>query len=99
MDFINRLEDLSVFRKIYSDSIPLKSVLKWIFVGLSTSLDELYILKLLNRKEFELKVPLSGETYRLEPDLFKPLLFGKEVERYRSSSNLDNYVFFHTKYL
>ena len=90
----NHSEDLGVFRKIYSDSKPLKNVLKWIFVGLSTSLDELYILKLLNRKKFELKVPLSGETYRLEPDLFKPLLFGKEVERYRSSSSLDNYVFF-----
>ena len=90
----NHSEDLKVFRKIYSDSKPLKSVLKWVFVGLATSLDKLYILKLLNRDRFEFEVPLSGKSYRLEPDLFKPLLFGKEVERYESSSNIDNYVFF-----
>lgn len=83
----------NVFKKIYSNSIKLEEYLEGIFVGLQTSKDELYVLDRVSNEKFIFKVPISGNEYELEPDLFKPFLMGKDVQRY-SHLTTDKYVFF-----
>jgi hypothetical protein len=82
-----------VFEKIYSKSKLFSDAFEGIFVGLQTSKDDLYILEKVDNSDFVLKVPISGKEYCVEPDLFKPFLMGKDVQRYSHlSTNL--YVFF-----
>ncbi len=83
----------NVFEKIYSESKLFSDVFEGIFVGLQTSKDELYVLECIDKDEFILKVPISGKEYRLERDLFKPFLMGKDVQRY-SYLSTNRYVFF-----
>ena len=81
----------SVFEKIYTNSNKLESLLSGIYQGLATSNDKLYILEKQDNGEFT--VPLTGKSYKLEPNLFKPFLMGKMVQRY-SSLSTKKHVFF-----
>jgi adenine-specific DNA-methyltransferase len=82
-----------VFKKIYNNCIKLENYLEGIFVGLQTSKDELFVLDRVSKEKFVFKVPISGNEYELEPDLFKPFLMGKDIQRY-SYLSTDKYVFF-----
>jgi hypothetical protein len=83
----------NVFERIYSKSKLFSDAFEGIFQGLATSKDDLYILEKVDNSDFVLKVPNSGKEYCVEPDLFKPFLMGKDVQRYSHlSTNL--YVFF-----
>jgi len=83
----------NVFEKIYSNSKLFSDVFEGIFVGLQTSRDDLYVLECLDKDRFILKVPISGNEYQLERELFKPFLMGKDVKRY-SNLSTNRYVFF-----
>lgn len=83
----------SVFKKIYSSYKLFSDAFEGIFVGLQTSRDELYVVECQNEERFTVEVPISGRTYQLERDLFKPFLLGKDVQRYCHLST-NRYVFF-----
>jgi len=84
---------IEIFEKLYKKSKKLEDFLKEIFVGLQTSKDKLYVLESISDNDFELRVPLTNLEYKLEPDLFKPFLMGKDVHRY-SKVKSNKYVFF-----
>ena len=84
-----------LFEKIYINSKTLEDSFEGIYQGLATSKDDLYILE---NGSFEnnlltATVPISNTSYQLEPDLFKPFLMGKDVQRYANLST-NKYVFF-----
>jgi hypothetical protein len=83
----------NVFEKIYTNAKLFSETFEGIFVGLQTSRDSLYVLECVDEKEFILEVPITGKKYQLEKDLFKPVLKGKDVQRY-SYLSTDKYVFF-----
>ncbi len=85
----------TVFEKIYNNSKSLESELEGIFVGLQTSKDDLYILDngIISENILTARVPISNKVYKLEKELFKPFLMGKDVQRYCNLST-DKYVFF-----
>lgn len=80
-----------LFEKIYSSGRRLEDILEGIFVGLQTSNDKLYVLDKIDETTF--RVPLTNKVYKLESELLKPFLMGKDVQRY-SSLSTDKYVFF-----
>ncbi len=82
-----------IFEKIYIKSKNIETVFDGIFQGIATSKDDLYILEKVSVEKFICKVPLSGSEYELEPDLFKPFLMGKDVQRFCHLLT-DKYVFF-----
>ena len=84
---------ISIFKKIYENSVKLENYLEGIFVGLQTSMDELYVLDRISDDLFICKVPVSGKVYELESNLFKPFLMGKDVQRYCDLST-DKFVFY-----
>ncbi|MFC5191218.1 Eco57I restriction-modification methylase domain-containing protein [Algoriphagus aquatilis] len=84
---------IQLFSKIYQDSKKLESVLEGIFQGLATSKDDLYVVDCIDNVSFKIIVPLSGKSYDLEREFFKPFLMGKDVQRY-SSLNTNKFVFF-----
>lgn len=83
----------NVFEKIYKDAKLFSDSFEGIFQGIATSKDDLYIVECLNEKDFKIKVPISGNDYEIERDLFKPFLMGKDVQRY-SHLTTNRYVFF-----
>jgi hypothetical protein len=83
----------NVFEKIYKEAKLFSETFEGIFVGLQTSKDELFVLESIDNSEFKLKVPISGNEYHLERDLFKPFLMGKDVQRF-SHLTTNKYVFF-----
>lgn len=83
----------NVFEKIYKDAKLFSDTFEGIFQGIATSKDDLYIVECLNEKNFKIKVPISGNEYEIERDLFKPFLMGKDVQRY-SYLTTNRYVFF-----
>ncbi|MDD2549854.1 MAG: Eco57I restriction-modification methylase domain-containing protein [Bacteroidales bacterium] len=83
----------TIFEKIYKNAKLFSDVFEGIFQGIATSKDDLYILECIDNNSFRCKVPISGKEYELEPDLFKPFLMGKDVQRY-SYLTTNRYVFF-----
>ncbi|WP_223788781.1 DUF7149 domain-containing protein [Marinicella meishanensis] len=81
----------NAFQKIYNNSTKIEKLFDSIFVGLQTSRDALYILNKIDDDLFE--VPLTGKTYKLETDLLKPFLMGKDIARFAKLST-HKYVFF-----
>jgi len=87
----------NVFEKIYKNSKLFSEAFEGIFQGLATSKDDLYILERIDKEVFKLKVPISGNEYELEQELFKPFLMGKDVQRY-SYLSTNKFVFFPYKF-
>lgn len=87
--------EFELFNKIYTNTKRLDEILEGIFVGLQTSNDKLYVLEncIVDLEFLTATVPISNKTYKLELDLFKPFLMGKDVQRY-SYSSTTKYVFF-----
>jgi len=83
----------NVFEKIYDGSRLFSEIFEGIFQGLATSKDDLYVVECINEDEFTIQVPISGKKYKVERDLFKPFLKGRDVQRYVYLST-DKYVFF-----
>ncbi len=83
----------NVFEKIYTNSKLVSTAFEGIFQGLATSKDNLYILDKVDESTNKFKAPISNKEYELEPDLFKPFLMGKDVQRY-SHLTTNKYVFF-----
>jgi hypothetical protein len=70
--------------KLEAESRPLSELAKHVFQGLITSADSIYHLSLVSyRNDGSVLVRnRQGEERTLEPDLLKPLLAGKNIERY-----------------
>lgn len=66
-----------------------------IFVGLQTSNDKLYLIDVVRQDENYLwgKNQLSNTVWQVERKFFKPMLRGRDVQRY-APLQTDNYVFF-----
>ncbi|MEO0279036.1 MAG: TaqI-like C-terminal specificity domain-containing protein, partial [candidate division WOR-3 bacterium] len=73
----------TLLKKLRSQKFRLKDVAK-IFVGLQTSADPVYILRLEEDLEKLTKVysKVRDKEYVLEKDLLKPLLMGKDIKRW-----------------
>ena len=84
---------IDVFEKLYFKSKKLSEVLEGIFQGIATSKDKLYVVDCISENPFTIKVPLTGEIYKVEKTLFKPFLMGKDVQRF-SHLKTNKYVFF-----
>lgn len=98
--FLDSEEEYDILGRIYSDADKFEDVLN-VFVGLQTSKDDLYVLKLLREKGntylLELDCTFKGvqtvKQYELEKTFFKPFLLGRDVHRY-AKLNPANCVFF-----
>ena len=73
-------------RKILNQPLKLKNVFEKIFVGLQTSLDKVYVLKVLNEKSNSYKCFSNAlkDEVEIEKGLVKPFLMGKDVKRYET---------------
>lgn len=84
----------NLFEKIYLNSKRLAEVFN-LMVGVQTSKDELYIGELIEEKtsSYILNFKKIAAQFEVEKDYFKPILKGKDVQRY-SDISTDLYVFF-----
>ncbi|MCB9232105.1 MAG: Eco57I restriction-modification methylase domain-containing protein [Bacteroidia bacterium] len=93
--FFNDSDEYLIFSKIYDDSKKIEDVFEDIFQGIATSKDKLYFLEnavIENGLITGFNV-LADKDYTLEADLFKPLLKGRDVHRYKKLET-QTYVFF-----
>lgn len=91
----NNAQEYNTFNTIYSSDENLSDVFSEIFQGIATSNDNLYILDLIKSEEnyYMLKCSLTNQEYKLEKDLFKPILKGQDVHKYEYLKT-NKYVFF-----
>ena len=91
----NNAQEYNTFNTIYSSDENLSDVFSEIFQGIATSNDNLYILDLIKSEEnyYILKCSLTNQEYKLEKDLFKPILKGQDVHKYEYLKT-NKYVFF-----
>ncbi|MBZ9629799.1 Eco57I restriction-modification methylase domain-containing protein [Salegentibacter sp. LM13S] len=84
-----------IFEKLYKSGITFSDRFEGIYQGIATSKDELYIGELLEETEqtYVLTFEKLNKQYEVEKDFFKPLLRGKDVQRY-SYLKTDLFVFF-----
>ncbi|UYZ39531.1 MAG: N-6 DNA methylase [Candidatus Methanospirare jalkutatii] len=80
-------KERTVFEKIERNADRrLKDVCENIFVGLQTSADSIYIVKIveqINGKNVKIRQLKSGREYVVEKEMLKPLLKGEDVRRWR----------------
>jgi len=77
----------TLLTKLSKNAVPLEELAERIFVGLQTSADKVYILEKRGEpSEDRIKVYSHGleQEFKLESALLKPLLSGKDIERYSS---------------
>jgi type I restriction-modification system DNA methylase subunit len=88
-------EDKEFFEKLLKIKTTLNDVSDKLLVGLQTSADPVYILEF-REDQGKYKILYSkslSKEVKLESELLKPLLKGKEIRRY-SSPEVENYVIF-----
>jgi type I restriction-modification system DNA methylase subunit len=85
----------TLMEKLEAESIPLGKLAKSVFTGLQTSADTIYHLSLVSYRNSGgvLVRNRQGEERALEPDLLKPLLAGKNIERYVAQDTGDVLLF------
>ena len=88
-------EEYKIFKKLNESKVNFKDIFEDIFQGIATSDDDLYILDSYEQSETTLKgtFGFSEDEYTVETKFFKPILKGKDVQRYCHLST-DLYVFF-----
>jgi type I restriction-modification system DNA methylase subunit len=77
----------NLLAKLSKNAVPLEELAERIFVGLQTSADKVYILEKQGEpSEDRIKAYSHGleQEFKLESALLKPLLSGKDIERYGS---------------
>ncbi|MGB2846423.1 MAG: TaqI-like C-terminal specificity domain-containing protein [Saprospiraceae bacterium] len=77
-------EKESVFKKLYRQEQTLGDITRKIFVGLQTSADKIYLLKILKENEntYTTYSKALEEEIEIEKGLIKLFLLGKDVKRY-----------------
>ncbi|TKK70218.1 hypothetical protein FC093_05570 [Ilyomonas limi] len=84
-----------LLEKLQQQPDRLKDVFAKIFVGLQTSLDEVYVLDLLseNKNNYTCFSNSLGERVEIEKGIVKPFLMGKDVKRYEKPQNKHVVIF------
>lgn len=78
-------QEQKVFDNISQTGIPLKNFTRKIFVGLQTSADQIYLVKINKELDKNLVVVSqlnSNKRFKLEKKILKPLLKGKDIRRW-----------------
>ncbi|WP_298349821.1 Eco57I restriction-modification methylase domain-containing protein [Runella sp.] len=93
--FFRTAEEYQIFEKIYQHSSKIEEVFEDIFQGIATSNDNLFLIEVEREDEGYLygKNKLSDRVWQVEKAFFKPMLRGRDVQRY-APLHTDNYVFF-----
>lgn len=87
--------DKRLMHKMEEASSPLSALAKHIFTGLQSSADDIYHLSLVRREDSGMLRVRNGknEIQVLEPQLLKPLVAGKNIERYAIKDTGDLLLF------
>ncbi|MCC3158657.1 Eco57I restriction-modification methylase domain-containing protein [Hymenobacter sp. 15J16-1T3B] len=93
--FFREAEEYDLFEEIYSSRRRFVDIFEDIFQGIATSNDKLYILEVTeeNHLYYWGKNGLSDRIWQVEKTFFKPMLKGRDVQRYEPLAT-QAYVFF-----
>ena len=101
--FFDQPASYEAFAKMFKATRPLSSIMN-VFVGLQTSHDTLYVVHKVNESKSHYKIlvnpdkkdrepPIPTKEFKVEKELFRPFLLGKDVHRYETLET-DRLVFF-----